>query len=102
MSGEDRLLVRNRPQMEIMNFFDAVELKEREIGVSGIVDIMIKIIVVLTFSSALNTSTESISSGLYSIKNRMQSLKMGTVVNMTRMEKRKVQIGSAIVQSGFT
>ena len=40
------------------------------------------------------------SSGAVSIRKRMQSLKMGTVVIITKIENKKVQIGSAIVQSG--
>ena len=50
---------------------------------------------------ALNTSTGLIFSGEDSIKKRMQSLNIGTVVNMTRIVNRKVQMGSAIVHSGL-
>ena len=41
------------------------------------------------------------SSGVLSMRIPMTSMKMGTVVSMTRIEKRKVQIGSAIVHVGL-
>ena len=56
----------------------------------------------LTCCNALYNSTESMSSGADSIRNLIQSLNIGTVVNITRIEKRNVHIGSAIVQLGFT
>ena len=49
----------------------------------------------------MNRSTDSMSPGVVSMRIPMTSMNMGTVVSMTRIEKRKVQIGSAIVHVGL-
>ena len=50
---------------------------------------------------SLNKATVSKSDGADSIRILIQSQKIGMVVNITRMEKRNVQIGSAIFHSGL-
>ena len=87
--------------MEVMHFSDKVELikKDKQVSKNKFHALFKK---ELTDKIALNSSTVSMSSGAFSMRKRMQSLKMGTVVSMTKIEKRKVQIGSAMVQSGLT
>jgi hypothetical protein len=86
---EAGLLCVERPHVEINYFVDALELQK--LVIKGL----------LTFKIFSKSSLASTSSGAYSIRILMQSIKIGNVVIMTRRAKMKVVIGSAIFHAGF-